>query len=114
MMRLEGVEIDPEEEKMALQLSPRVSGYFHNEMYDDFNRYQVAGLAQCVHYNSVLKEKFDTHISNDKELPGDKTALDCHVTTWWNSDLTCLDAHLYFKSPVEQLTGAVINKIQAY
>ncbi|KAF8237070.1 hypothetical protein L208DRAFT_1249224, partial [Tricholoma matsutake] len=32
----------------------------------------------------------------------------------WNSDLTCLDAHLYFRSPVEQLTGAAINKLQAY
>ena len=41
-------------------------------------------------------------------------ALDHHVTTWWNSDLTCLDAHLNFKSSVEQLTGAAINKLQAY
>ena len=31
-----------------------------------------------------------------------------------NSDLTCLDVHLYFRSPVEQLTGAAINKLQAY
>jgi hypothetical protein len=29
-------------------------------------------------------------------------------------DLTCLDAHLYFRSPVEQLTGAAVNKLQAY
>jgi len=26
----------------------------------------------------------------------------------------CLDAHLYSRSPVEQLTGEVINKLQAY
>jgi hypothetical protein len=25
-----------------------------------------------------------------------------------------LDAHLYFRSPVEQLTGLVVNKLQAY
>ena len=25
-------------------------------------------------------------------------------------DLACLDAHLYFRSPIEQLTGAAINK----
>ncbi|KAF8240981.1 hypothetical protein L208DRAFT_1463239, partial [Tricholoma matsutake] len=41
-MRERGVTIDTEEEKTALQLFP-----------------QVAGLAQCVHDNSTLKEKFD-------------------------------------------------------
>lgn len=76
--------------------------------------YQVAGLARRVHDTSTLKEKFDTLVSNDKDLPGDKTALDRRVPTRWNSDLTCLDAHLYFKSPIEQLTGAAVNKLQAY
>lgn len=76
--------------------------------------YKVAGLTRRVHDNSTLKEKFDTLVSNDKDLSGDKTALDRHVPTRWNSDLTCLDAHLYFRSPVEQLTGAAINKLQAY
>jgi hypothetical protein len=76
--------------------------------------YKVAGLARRVHDNSTLKEKFDTLVSNDKDLSGDKTALDRRVPTRWNSDLTCLDAHLYFRSPVEQLTGAAINKLQAY
>jgi hypothetical protein len=76
--------------------------------------YKVAGLARRVHDNSTLKEKFDTLVSNDKDLPGDKTALDRRVTTQWNSDLTCLDAHIYFRSPVEQLTGAAVNKLQAY
>jgi hypothetical protein len=61
-----------------------------------------------------LKEKFNTLVSNDKDLPGDKTALDRRVPTRWNSDLTCLDAHLYFRSPVEQLIGAAVNKLQAY
>jgi hypothetical protein len=77
--------------------------------------YKVAGLARRVHDNSTLKEKFDTLVSNDKDLlPGDKTVLDRRVPTRWNSDLTCLDAHLYFRSPVKQLTGAAINKLQAY
>ena len=40
--------------------------------------------------------------------------LDRRVSTRWNSDLACLDAHLYFRSPIEQLTGAAINKLQAY
>ena len=74
----------------------------------------MAGLARCVHDNSTLKEKFDILVSNDKNLPGDKTALDRHVPTCWNSDLICLDAHLYFRSPVKQLTGTAINKLQAY
>jgi hypothetical protein len=43
--------------------------------------YQVAGLARCVHDNATLKEKFDTLVSNDKDLPGDKRTLDHCVTT---------------------------------
>ena len=74
----------------------------------------MAGLAQHVHENSTLKKKFDTLVSNDKDLPGDKRVLDCCVPTWWNSDLACLDAHQYFRSPVEELTGAAISKLQAY
>ncbi|KAF8232541.1 hypothetical protein L208DRAFT_1561799, partial [Tricholoma matsutake] len=74
----------------------------------------VAGLAWHVHDSSTLKEKFDTLVANDKDLSGNKDTLDRQVPTQWNSDLTCLDAHLYFRSPVEQLTGAAINKLQAY
>ena len=43
--------------------------------------YKVAGLARHVHDNSTLKEKFDTLVSNDKDLSGDKTALDRRVPT---------------------------------
>ena len=42
---------------------------------------QVAGLAQRVHDSSTLKEKFDNLVANDKDLPGDKTMLDCCVPT---------------------------------
>ena len=61
--------------------------------------YKVAGLAR-VHDSSTLKKKNDTLVSHDKDLllPGDETALDHCVPTRWNSDLTCLDAHLYFRS----------------
>ena len=75
---------------------------------------KVAGLARRVHDASALKEKFDTLVTNNKDLPGDKTMLDRRVPTRWNSDLACLDAHLYFRSPIEQLTGAAVNKLQAY
>jgi len=74
----------------------------------------VAGLARRVHDNSTLKEKFDTLVKSDNDLTGDKTALDRRVPTRWNSDLTCLDAHIYFRSVVEQLTGAAVNKLQAF
>jgi hypothetical protein len=42
---------------------------------------QVAGLAQHVHDNSTLKEKFDNLVANDKDLPGDKAMLDLCVPT---------------------------------
>jgi len=75
---------------------------------------QVAGLARRVHDSSTLKEKFDTLVQNDHDLTGDKTTLDRRVPTRWNADLTCLDAHIHFRNPVEQLTGAAINKLKAY
>jgi hypothetical protein len=114
-MRERGVVIDTEEEKMALQLFPRVSpNNYYVIWYKVTIDLQVAGLARRVHDNSTLKEKFDNLVANDKDLSGDKTMLDRRVPTRWNSDLTCLDAHLYFRSPVEQLTGTAINKLQAY
>jgi hypothetical protein len=112
-MRQIDVVIDAEEEKMALQIFPRVRLYYCDPVYFTYNM-QVAGLARRVHDNSTLKEKFDTLVHNDHELTGDKTTLDRRFPTWWNADLTCLDAHLHFRNPVEQLTGAAINKLRAY
>ncbi|KAF8240130.1 hypothetical protein L208DRAFT_1234831, partial [Tricholoma matsutake] len=60
MMRKKGVSIDPQEEKMALQLF-----------------LCVAGLAQHVHDSSTLKEKFDTLVENDKDLSGNKDTTGC-------------------------------------
>ena len=37
------------------------------------------------------------------ELTTDKKALDRRVATRWNSDLTCIQAHIYFKKQVKQL-----------
>jgi len=113
MMRKRGISIDPLEEKMALQCFPCVRIFIlqHSIL---IRKSQVAGLAWYVHDSSTLKEKFDILVTNDKDLSGNKETLDCQVPTQWNSDFTCLDAHLYFRSPVEQLTGAAINKLQAY
>jgi hypothetical protein len=36
------------------------------------------------------------------------------VTTQWNSNLACLEAHLHFKNIIQQLTGVAANKLQAY
>jgi hypothetical protein len=75
---------------------------------------QVAGLARRVHDSATLKEKFDKLVQEDDELEGSKKALDHRVTTWWNSDLTCLEAHVHFKNVIQQLTGVATNKLQAY
>jgi len=75
---------------------------------------QVAGLARRVHDVSSLKEKFDKLVQDDKQLDGDKRMLDRRVTTRWNTDLQCLDAHVYFKNSVQQLTAVAANKLQAY
>ena len=61
-----------------------------------------------------MKEKFDNLVQADKDLSGDKETLDRRVPTRWNSDLACLDAHLYFRNPIEQLTGSAANKLQAF
>ena len=75
---------------------------------------QVAGLARRVHDGTTLKEKFDKLVQEDEELEGSKNALDRRVATRWNSDLTCLEAHLHFKNIIQQLTGVAANKLQAY
>jgi hypothetical protein len=71
-------------------------------------------LARRVHDGSTLKEKFDKLVEADTSLLGNKRALDRRVPTRWNSDLKCLEAHVYFKSPVQQLTAVASNKLQAY
>ena len=75
---------------------------------------QVAGLARHVHDGATLKEKFDKLVQEDEELEGSKRALDRRVSTRWNSDLTCLEAHIHFKNVIQQLTGVAANKLQAY
>jgi hypothetical protein len=114
-MNDKGVVIDKKDEKMALQLFPRVSfdTALQKLMYDNVFT-QVAGLARRVHDGATLKEKFDKLVQEDEELEGSKKALDRRVTTRWNSDLTCLEAHVHFKNIIQQLTGVATNKLQAY
>lgn len=72
------------------------------------------GLARRVHDSATLKEKFDKLVQEDDEPVGNKKSLDRQVPTRWNSDLTCLEAHIYFKNAIQQLTGVATNKLQAY
>lgn len=76
--------------------------------------YKVSGLARRIHDNSTLGQKFQELIANDAELKSNKQALDCRVTTRWNSDFDCLAAHLHFKNIIQSLTGVSENKLKAY
>ena len=67
-MAANGIIIDSGEEKVALQIFPKVSFIFTS--YAVFNFIQVAGLARCVHDNAVLKEKFERLLSAAEELHG--------------------------------------------
>ena len=67
-----------------------------------------------MHDSTTLQEKFTKLVEDNAELDGSKTTLDRRVATRWNSDLTCLDAHVYLKNPVQQLTAAAVNKLQKY
>lgn len=74
-----------------------------------FHIFQVSGLARRVHDSTTLKEAFDQQVvahRNMGQLPGDRMTLARRVPTRWNSDLECLDAHIYFKSVIKSLIGA--------
>jgi len=75
---------------------------------------QVAGLMCCLHNSTTLQEKFEKLIEDDLDLDGNKTALDHCVPTHWNTDLSCLNARIYLKNPVQQLMAAAVNKLQNY
>ena len=61
-----------------------------------------------------MKETFDRLVSQRRDEFGDKVALDRRMPVRWNSDLTCLDAHLHFRPVIEQLTAVTSNKLKAY
>ena len=67
-----------------------------------------------MHDTSVLKERFDNLVQANLDIQGSKQALDRRVSTHWNSDLSCLDAHVHFRPVVKQLTASSANKLKAY
>lgn len=75
---------------------------------------KVAGLARRIGDSPTLKAKFDKLVDQQRQetpalLPGTKTRLDRRCPTRWNSDLTCLSAHVFFLRQIRTLVGAEAN-----
>ncbi|KAJ6619310.1 hypothetical protein B0H10DRAFT_1793912 [Mycena sp. CBHHK59/15] len=84
-----GLQMTPHEERSALTIFPK-----------------VAGLARRVHDSGTLPGIFENLVkANKMTANGQKVTLDRRVPTRWNSDLTCLAAHVHFETPVKQLTS---------
>ncbi|KAL6299790.1 hypothetical protein BKA93DRAFT_741807 [Sparassis latifolia] len=75
---------------------------------------KVAGLARRLHDSPTLQEKFEKLVDAQADLVGSKKALDRRVATRWNSDFACLNAHIHFETPVQQLTSDLKNELQGY
>ncbi|KAF9524138.1 hypothetical protein CPB83DRAFT_727737, partial [Crepidotus variabilis] len=97
MMEAKGVFIDHDEEKMALQIFPR-----------------MAGLARRVHDNTTLKERFVSLVKKNDDLQGTQRTLTRRVPTRWNSDFNCLNSHFHFRDVVEALTSTSSLGLRAY
>ncbi|KAH8105595.1 hypothetical protein DFH11DRAFT_1691980 [Phellopilus nigrolimitatus] len=96
-MEKRGVTVSSGEEKTAQAVLPK-----------------VAGLAKKVHDSGTLKEKFDNLVEANREFTGHKRALDRRVLTRWNSEFACIEAHFFFRTVIEQLTGTAANKLQSF
>ncbi|KAH8116611.1 hypothetical protein DFH11DRAFT_1506311 [Phellopilus nigrolimitatus] len=96
-MAKRGVTVSSHEEKTAQAVLPK-----------------VAGLAKKVHDSGTLKEKFDNLVEANREFTGHKRALDRRVSTRWNSEFACIEAHFFFRTVIEQLTGTAANKLQSF
>ncbi|KAJ6527343.1 hypothetical protein DFH09DRAFT_1094842 [Mycena vulgaris] len=86
-MALDGSVIDPEENRAALRLFPK-----------------VAGLAKKAHDSGTVADTFNSLVDVAKatgKIQSDKTALDRCCPTYWNSELACLNAHNVLKVAVE-------------
>jgi hypothetical protein len=81
IMKDQGIVIEKEDEKIALQLFPQVSLHITLRKLTYLNIFaQVAGLACRIH-GAALKEKFDKFVQEDDELEGSKKVLDRQVPT---------------------------------
>ncbi|KAJ7107694.1 hypothetical protein C8R44DRAFT_834190 [Mycena epipterygia] len=93
-MALEGVVIDPDENRAALGLFLKV-----------------------LHDSGTVADTFNSLVDAAKtagKINSDKTALDRRCPTRWNSDLACIDAHNILRVAVEQLTATSTLKLSAF
>ncbi|KAF5315255.1 hypothetical protein D9619_006958 [Psilocybe cf. subviscida] len=99
LMAQKDIVIDPKEETIAQQIFPR-----------------VAGLARRVHDSPTTNEKFQELITNsyDPDTRGGPRSLTRRVPTRWNSDLACLESHMYFRDIIEELTSIRSLKLAPY
>ncbi|KAF5311813.1 hypothetical protein D9619_002319 [Psilocybe cf. subviscida] len=99
LMAQKDIVIDPKEETIAQQIFPR-----------------VAGLARRVHDSPTTNEKFQELITNsyDPDIRGGPRSLTRRVPTRWNSDLACLESHMYFRDIIEELTSIRSLKLAPY
>ncbi|KAF8960348.1 hypothetical protein BDZ97DRAFT_1905934 [Flammula alnicola] len=95
--RAMGLSLNPSQEKIALELFPK-----------------VAGLARRVHDSPTLQEKFEKLVDAQVDHSGQQRSLTRRVPTRWNSDLACLAAHIAFETPVKQLTSDSSNNLKQY
>jgi hypothetical protein len=98
-----GILMLDEERRDALGLFPKVRA-LKAMIGDDPHSFKVAGLARRLHDVTTQQVKFEGFI-NVTMPESSKKHLDRRVPTRWNSDLTCLAAHVYFAEPVQLLTN---------
>lgn len=116
-MELQGVFIDPEQNRAALGLFPKARACLFAWSTTNSFAAQVAGLAKKVHDSGTISDSFNSLVDAAKgagQIESDKTALDRRCPTRWNSDLACLDAHNILRPAVEQLTATSALKLSAF
>ncbi|KAJ6527354.1 hypothetical protein DFH09DRAFT_935648, partial [Mycena vulgaris] len=94
-MALDGVVMDLEENRAALGCGSREKAHDSGTVADTFN--SLADVAKAA-----------------GKIQSDKTALDRHCPTHWNSELACLNAHNALKIVVEQLTATTGIKLSSF
>lgn len=75
---------------------------------------QVSGLARRVSDSPTIEAVFRELVDKDPELDKNQRALTRRVATRWNTDRAALNSHLYFKGPVQWLTGSSKHNLKRY
>ncbi|KAI5983302.1 hypothetical protein EDC04DRAFT_2915048 [Pisolithus marmoratus] len=100
-MRSLGITVTPDNEKTAFGLFPKACGH-------------VSGLACHLHDSPSLQAEFEWIMNSLRPGGTNKTHLDHHVPTHWNSDFACLMAHFHFKDAIQILTQKEDLALEAY